>query len=78
MNIQEIDRMLDGTPCLCGAVDTWHQECYIDKTDQQIVREYSAVYARLRRAFQVQRRELVKATIAAVKRHYGDPRGSGG
>lgn len=72
MTTSEIDLLLGGSPCLCGAVDTWHHECYAGKSGQQIVKERSTVYARIRRALTVKRREIVKATIEAVKRQCGD------
>lgn len=67
----EIDRLLGGTPCICGAVDTWHQECYQGKTHQQIVKSASAAYAKIRAALKAQRATLTKQAIEAV-RSYGD------
>lgn len=67
----EIDRLLGGTPCICGTVDTWHKECYQGKTHQQIVKAASAAYAKIRRALKAKRIELTKQAIEAV-RSYGD------
>lgn len=45
----QIDRLLGQTPCLCGRVDTWHQECYAGKTEKQVEAAYRKVYEKIRR-----------------------------
>ena len=55
----EIDRLLEQTPCLCGAEDTWHIRCYRGKSPEQVKAAYRRVYARIRRRLAKQRREAV-------------------
>ena len=59
----EIDRLLGQTPCICGATNTWHGECYAGKTEEQITTAYRRVYAKLRAKFAKQRKDAVAAML---------------
>ena len=63
----DIDRLLGQSPCLCGATDTWHQQCFTGKTGEQINAEYDRVYAKLRRHFGKLRANARKAALAAMR-----------
>ncbi len=44
----EIDQLLGGTPCLCGTTDTWHKECFVGLTQEQVDTAYRKVYRKIR------------------------------
>ena len=52
MTNEQIDKFLGQTPCLCGDVTTWHKECYVDKTPEEVERLYKGVYSKLRRSWE--------------------------
>lgn len=54
----EVDRYSGGTPCVCGAVGTWHQACYAGKTRNEIEAAYKRGYRKVRRR--------IKARAAAI------------
>jgi hypothetical protein len=43
-----LDEKIGQTPCLCGAIDTWHQSCYSGKTAEQIEAAYESAYKKAR------------------------------
>lgn len=45
----QIDRYFGQTPCLCGATNTWHLQCFTSKTKEQVHAAYDRVYAKLRK-----------------------------
>lgn len=62
MNNIEIDSILQQTPCICGAEDTWHIRCFIGKSEEQVKRAYSRVYTKIRKRLKEERiAELAKA-----------------
>ncbi len=64
MNAHQIDRLVGGTPCLCGEEQgQWHPACYAGKTQKQIEAEYRLVYAKIRA-------RIKKARVKISKRHY--------
>lgn len=57
-----IDQALGQTPCVCGAVDTWHPGCYKGKTNEEIEAGYVKAYAKARKHL----RELAAINAAAA------------
>jgi hypothetical protein len=54
MNRLEVDRALGQTPCVCGDVETWHQQCYA-KFRGRPKHEFEAA---MDRAYRIARRKL--------------------
>jgi hypothetical protein len=49
MTDHEVERALGYTPCVCGVIDgTWHPECYVGKTRDQIAAGYKKAFAAAR------------------------------
>lgn len=46
----DIDRILGGTPCVCGDFTTWHQRCYVGKCSDEIYALYRKAYRKARAA----------------------------
>lgn len=60
-----IDQALGQTPCLCGAVDTWHPSCYHGKSNEEIEAGYVKAYAKARKHLRDQ--AAVKSTAVLAK-----------
>lgn len=65
MTNYEIDQFYGQTPCVCGATDTWHVDCYKRRTKEQVAEAYRRVYAKLRRRMKVD--TLLAAKVALGK-----------
>ena len=59
----EIDRLLGGTPCLCGTTDTWHFACYKGKTPAQATAASKRVYRKIRAKLKAERIEALAKVI---------------
>ena len=44
----KVEMLIGQTPCLCGDCETWHQDCYRGKSDEQIDAEYRIAYRKAR------------------------------
>lgn len=51
---QEIDNILGCTPCICGDEKTWHGQCYLGKSKEQVKAAYKRVYAKIRKRLKQQ------------------------
>lgn len=67
MTNAEVERALGCTPCVCGALDTWHAQCYAGKSQDEIDAGY-------KRAFAKARRNLKTAAWAAARAAVGEAR----
>lgn len=63
-----IDRILQQTPCICGATDTWHRACYNGKTDEQVASAYDRVYAKLAKTMPLTRKIIAIELIERARR----------
>lgn len=60
----EIDLYYKQTPCLCGATDTWHQECFAGKSREQVHADYDRVYAQIRRKLAKERKATLRSALS--------------
>lgn len=60
-NWYAIDQALGQTPCLCGAIDTWHPGCYAGKSTEEIEAGYVKAYAQARKHLREQAAAAAKA-----------------
>lgn len=63
-----IDQALGQTPCVCGAIDTWHPHCYFGKTTEQIETGYEKAYATARKYLREQAQSRAKDAIDKAMR----------
>ena len=62
-----IDKALGQTPCICGAVDTWHPKCYHGKSDKEIEEGYEKAYSKARVFLRKQATEKAKTAIKKAR-----------
>jgi hypothetical protein len=55
-----IDAIIGQKPCVCGDDETWHMECYSEKTQKQIDDGYTRAYAKVRRKLRQQHEKIAK------------------
>ena len=63
MNRLEVDRALGQTPCICGDVETWHQECYA----KFLGRPKHEIAEAMDRAYTIARRKLKARGLAQAR-----------
>lgn len=68
MGVEQIDRMLGQSPCICGAVDMWHGSCYAGKTKEQVEVAYRRVYANIRTELKERRVQALASAIQKARR----------
>lgn len=44
MTTDAIDRAIGQTPCICGDIETWHSDCYANKSNRQIANGMKNAY----------------------------------
>lgn len=70
MNRLEVDRALGQTPCICGEIETWHQQCYakfLGRPKHEIDAAMDAAYRTARRKLKERAMARVGNVIAKVK-----------
>jgi hypothetical protein len=66
MTDSEVERYLGCTPCVCGRLDgTWHRECYLGKTNEQLEAGRKRVFAAARKHI---KKQAVIVTSAILDR----------
>ena len=68
-----VDQALGQTPCLCGAIDTWHPGCYAGKTNEQVEAGYVTAYAMARKALRERCTEKTASVISKARRAEPEP-----
>ncbi len=67
MTNAQIEERLGCTPCICGAVDTWHPRCYAGKSQKEIDAAYKSVFAKIRAGFTSDRRAALELALRSLK-----------
>lgn len=69
MKREEVDRACGQTPCLCGAIDTWHPECFAGKSKSSVAAGYDKAYQIARRKLRSRAQETTRLLVGLVSAH---------